>query len=196
MKKILFFVCLFTVMVFAQDADQLLKNVKERFEGIKDFSAEIRQEGSNQVFNGKLYYKQTDKFRLELKDMIIVSDGSTVWNFNKKDNRLVIDEVDNAASFPFSFEKILNEYAPKSNLSSSIDGNLRVLSFTPKPGTNLNFSSARLWINKDNLVKRISVNNGSESITLRLTEYKLNQDQPDSRFTFKAPEGSRVIDLR
>jgi outer membrane lipoprotein-sorting protein len=197
MKKIALFIFLFAAMTIAQDADKLLEKVQTRFDGIKDFSAEISQEGSNQIFNGRFYYKKTDQFRLELKDMIIVSDGSTIWNYNKKENRTLIDEVRNDASFPFSFEKILSEYPSKSNVSSSKDGNLQVLTFVPKPGSDLNFSKARLWINTENLIERISVENENQgSVTLRISGYKLNQNPSASLFVFEAPGGSRIIDLR
>jgi hypothetical protein len=33
--------------------------------------------------------------------------GSTIWNYNKKDNRVVIDEVKYSESFPFSLDKLV-----------------------------------------------------------------------------------------
>jgi chaperone LolA len=197
MLKTILMLLVMTSFLLASDAGELLKNVKERYSGIKDFSAVIKQEGKNPVFTGTLYYKQNNQFHLELRNMTIISDGSTIWNYNKKDNRVVIDDVEYTESFPFSFETLLNEYPSKSNLTSSIDGNLNVLILTPKPGSDLNFTKARIWINKDNLIERISVGRGQEGeVTIRISDYKLNQNLPQTRFTFTVPEGSNIIDLR
>jgi outer membrane lipoprotein-sorting protein len=197
MLKMIFMSIIMTSFLLAGDAGELLKNVKERYSNIKDFSADIKQEGKNPVFTGKLYYKQDNQFHIELKNMTIISDGSTIWNYNKKDKRVVIDDVEYSGSFPFSIETLLNEYPSKSNLVSSTDGNLNLLILTPKPGSDLNFTKATIWINSDNLIERISVGRGQEGeITIRISDYKINLNLPQSRFTFTAPEGSNIIDLR
>jgi outer membrane lipoprotein-sorting protein len=195
LKYLVFALLLLSINTFASDADKLLKEVKDKFNSIKDFSAQINQDGKNSVFNGTVMFKKENKFRLELKNMTIISDGTTLWNYSKKENKVVIDEV-NEESFPFSLEILLNEYPSKSNLSSSTEGKFRILELTPKPGSRLNFTRARLWINEQNLVERINVENQQSGYSFRLSGYKLNQDTPDSMFSFKAPEGSRVIDLR
>jgi chaperone LolA len=197
MKKLALMMLILSTLTFAGDANELLRKVKEKFSEIKDFSAEINQEGNNPVFTGKMFYKKDDKFRLELRNMTIVSDGITIWNYNKKDNRVVIDETKYSESFPFSLDKLLNEYPSKSNLSSTTEGNFNILTLTPKPGSDLNFTRARLWINSDNLIERVFLESGTENkMDFRISGYKLNQALPDSRFTFNPPEGSRIIDLR
>jgi outer membrane lipoprotein-sorting protein len=106
----------------------------------------------------------------------------------------LIDDV-TEENFPFSFEKILNEYPSKSNLSSVSEGNQNILILTPKQGSGLNFRNARLWINKDNLVERILIEQDN-TFDIYITDYRINQNIPESRFNFDVPEGTSVIDLR
>jgi outer membrane lipoprotein-sorting protein len=193
------FFLVFTISVFAvtADPDELLKSIRTKFDSINDFSAQIKQSGNNPVFSGRIFFRKGNQFRLELRNMTIVSDGSTIWNYNKKENKVVIDELDNSGKLPFSLESILNEYPSKSTLSSSTEGRLNVLVLTPKPEAGLNFKSARLWINSEYLVEKVLIKNSNSSdFELNISEYKLNQDISDSRFRFDIPEGSRVIDLR
>jgi outer membrane lipoprotein-sorting protein len=89
LNKIFIIIVFLSQAAFPGDPDQTLKNVKDKFSTIKDFSAELKQGGKNQVFNGTIYYKKQNKFRIELKNMSIISDGSTIWNYNKKDNKVV-----------------------------------------------------------------------------------------------------------
>jgi outer membrane lipoprotein carrier protein len=196
MKKAAIFILIFSLNLFAQDADKLLRNLQETFSAINDFTAEIKQEGDNPVFTGKLFYKKENKFRLELKNMTIVSDGETIWNYNKKDNRVVVDDVRASESVPFSFETLLNEYPSKSNLSSRKEGNRDILILTPKTSSELNFREAAISVNSENLIEKISINNGNNRIVINISGYSINKDLPDSRFNFKTPEGSKIIDLR
>jgi outer membrane lipoprotein-sorting protein len=197
MKRIAFLILILPMILIANDSDELLKRVQDRFSEIRDFSAEIKQEGNNPLFTGRLMYKKENQFRLDLKNMTIVSDGYTVWNYNKKENRVVIDDVRDSESFPFSFNTLLNDYPSRSSLSSSKEGNLNVLTLIPKRGSGLNFNRARLWINSDYLIERISLETGQEGeVNIRISDYKINQNLSESLFNFIIPEGSRIIDLR
>ena len=45
-------------------------------------------------FDGKFLFKKENQLRLELKNLIIVSDGKTNWNYNKKQNKVIITNYD------------------------------------------------------------------------------------------------------
>ncbi|RPI66444.1 MAG: outer membrane lipoprotein carrier protein LolA [Ignavibacteriales bacterium] len=185
-----------SINIIAGDEEELLRNVKEKFNSIDDFSANVIQEGKNSFLNGKIYYKKENKFYLDLKNMTIVSDGITIWNHNKKENKVVVNDLGSEENSIFSFNTLLGEYPSKSNISSSKEGNFNVLILSPKEGSGLNFSEARLWINSEYLIEKVSVINENNNITFNFSGYKINQDLPDSRFTFTAPKGSSIIDLR
>ena len=191
-------VLLFPVLyVYAQgDSDKLLNSLQNKFESINDLTLDIVQKSGGQEFlSGKLSFKKENKFYLGLKNNLIVSDGSSIWNYNKRENKVIINSVDESAPTFFSFNTFVYDYPSKCNITSEQNG--EVLVFTPKPGSDLNFNKAKLWVSKENLLSKI-VLEGSPSgeIEVVFSNYKLNQNLKNSIFTFIPPEGSTVIDLR
>jgi outer membrane lipoprotein-sorting protein len=199
MFKLCVVLLFFFTTLFAQDkAGVLLKAVQDKFETIEDLSANIRQStGGKESLSGKIFYKEENKFYLELKNLNIVSNGSTVWNFNKKENKVIINEFDDSDPSALSLSEIINEYPEESNLTYQSANGKDILVVVPKPGSDLNFERAKLWISKDNLIEKISIERTSSGdIVVELSNYKLNQNLSDTKFTFIPPEGSTVIDLR
>ena len=188
------------VTLYSQEdkATKLLKAVQDKYKTIKDLSADIKQTTAGRTsFSGKIYYKDENKFYLDLKNLNIVSNGTTVWNFNRKENKVIINNFDESDPSALSLNEIINEYPKDSKISYESSNGKDILVVTPKPDSDLNFEQAKLWINKDNLVEKILIERAaSGEIYIELSNYKLNQDLPDTKFTFNPPEGSTVIDLR
>ena len=200
MIKLCLILLLSAVTLYSQEdkAAKLLKAVQDKFNKIEDLSADIKQSiDGRKSLSGKIYYKDGNKFFLDLTNLNIISNGTTVWNFNKKENKVIINEYDESDPSALSLNEIINEYPEESNITYQSANGKEILIVTPKPDSNLNFERAKLWINKDNLVEKISIErSGSGEAVIELSNYKLNQDLPDTRFTFTPPEGSTVIDLR
>jgi outer membrane lipoprotein-sorting protein len=179
-------------------AVELLRAVQDKFNKIEDLSADIKQttDGRKSI-SGKIFYKAGNKFYLDLTNLNIISNGSTVWNFNKKENKVIINEYDESDPSALSLNEIINEYPEESNVTYESSNGKDILVVTPKPDSDLNFEKAKLWINKDKLVEKITIERAaSGEIFIELSNYRLNQDLSDTRFTFTPPEGSTVIDLR
>jgi outer membrane lipoprotein-sorting protein len=198
MKKTLcFLICMLFVSVSLQaqnNADELLKAVQEKFKSVNDLSADVQYNTQKKGGSkGKVFFKKDDKIRLELQNMTLVSDGSTTWNHSKKDNKVIINSHDETSHSALSFDELLHKYPDQSDVT--VSGN--VLTLTPKKNSELNFSSVKLWVNKENLINKIEVQQaGGGKIEIELSNYKVNQNLPDSQFTLSPPEGSQVIDLR
>ena len=196
-KIISLLITLFSVNAFSGDADQLLKNVRDKYNKLNDFSAGIMQEGKNPALKGIVYYKKENKFYFDLNNMAIISDGETVWNHNKKANKVIINDAVSDENSIFSFKTLLEVYPSKCSVSTASDGNLNILILSPNAGSGFNFKEARLWVNQENLVEKVAVTMlSSDSFEFRFSNYKLNRGIPDSRFVFKIPKGSSIIDLR
>jgi len=181
----------------AQDnSKQLLKSLQNKFETIKDLTADILQKsGGKDILSGKLSYKKENKFHFDLKNNLIVSDGLTIWNYNKKDKKLIINNIDETDPSLFSFKSIIYDYPSQCTISSEKEG--EVLVFVPKENSELNFSKAKLWINRDNLIDTIIIiNKEAVDIEINFINYTLNQNLTDTKFKFTPPEGSAIIDLR
>ncbi len=182
---------------FGQDStNNLLKSVQSKYNSIKSFTVNFtKSSGSKEDFSGKLFLKKENKLRIELKNNTIITDGETFWNYNKKENKVIINNYDESEPSELSLNSFINNYPAKSNVSSGEEGNLNTLTLIPKT-SDLNFSSAKLYINKDNLVEKVVVKSTSGNSTISLSGYKLNEDIPDSEFIFSPPKGMKVIDLR
>ena len=202
MKKIFYLSTLILILftcIFAQNnSNKLLENIQDKYNSISSFTADFSQYfGNNKRNSGKFFFKKNNNIRLDTKSSTIVSNGSTNWNYNKKQNKVIISNYDDSDASMFSFDKIINDFPAKSIVNQSNENGNKVLIITPKNGSDLNFNQAKLWINNDNLIKKIEIKEKNNSLmTIDLSNYMLNQDLADSQFSFSPPEGTKVIDLR
>ena len=199
MKKIFPVVIILLVFpfVFAQNGNLLLKRIQDKYSSILSFSADFTQYSQNsKKLTGKLFYKKENNLRIETGSSTIVSNGSTNWNYNRKQNKVIITSYDDSDPSMFSFNKIIFDFPSGSKVETDGNDN-NVLILTPDENSDLNFAQVKLWINNDDLVKKIEITGKDNSqITIELSNYKMNQNLSDSQFSFTPPEGSRVIDLR
>jgi len=196
MYKFLIFLFLITTTFAGDKEEKLLRALQNKFETINELIVDIVQKsGGKEILSGKLSYKKENRFHLELKNNLIVSDGSTIWNYNKKENKVIINNVDESDPSYFSFKSIVYDYPSQCYLTSEQNGEVLVL--TPKENSDLNFTKAKLRINKENLVSKIVLEGaGTGDVEVVFSNYKLNQNLSDSKFKFTPPEGSTIIDLR
>ncbi len=201
MKKIFLpavIILLLSVINFAQDNNSnLLKSLQDKFNSVDDFKVNFKQVSNNQSkISGILYYKKENNIRVELNNSIIVINGSTSWNYNKKQNKVIISDYDETDPSVFSLNKILFDYPEKSKVKEDTENGERTLKLTPN-NQELNFKSVKLWVNNKNLVEKIFILNQNDApVEIQLSGYKLNTGLSNSKFNFTAPEGSKIIDLR
>ena len=183
--------------VFGQTVNnELLKSVQSKYNSINTLTVNFaKSSGSKEDFSGKLYLKKENKLRIELKNNTIISDGETFWNYNKKENKVIINNYDSEEPTELSLNNFIQVYPSKSNVTSGEEGNYKTLTLEPKT-SDLNFNQAKLYINNDNLVEKVQIDSNSGESTITLSGYKLNQDIPDSEFTYSPAKGIKVIDLR
>ena len=64
--------------------EKLLGGLQDKFNKITNLSAEFNQTTNGKAaMNGKFFFKKEDKFRIELKNSTLVSDGITNWSYNQ-----------------------------------------------------------------------------------------------------------------
>jgi outer membrane lipoprotein carrier protein len=201
MKKI-FYLNLLVLLCFASviaqnSGNELLKRVQDKYKSISSFSTDFTQYYANgKKISGKFYYKKNNNIRFETKNSTIVSNGSINWNYIKNQNKVIISKYDDSDVSMFSFNKIISGFSAKSNVQTTEKGS-NVLVIIPKEDSDLNFNQVKLWINDNDLVKKIEIKEMNNSVlNIELSDYKLNQNLSDSQFSFTPPEGSKVIDLR
>jgi len=201
MKRV--FPVVFTILISftfaaAQEGNSLLKKVQDRYSSISSFTANFTQYSiNNNKVTGKFYYKKEDNVKIETGTSTIVSNGSTNWNYNRKQNKVIITNYDDSDASMFSFNKMIFDFPSQSKVEQKKENDNNILILTPDETSDLNFAQAELWISNNDLITKIEITgNNNTHITIELSDYKLNQNLTDSQFSFTPPEGSRVIDLR
>jgi outer membrane lipoprotein-sorting protein len=196
--KTIIFISVLAFSVLAQDKGKdFLDAVQKKYMSINNFSADLKNTYDKTIVVGKVYYAKGNKFKLEFKNSNVFSDGKTIWNYNKSQKKVVIDNVSNSEPSYFSITQFLYDYPSKSSISLDKEDNHNILVLIPLKDSNLNFKKAKIWVKEDSLIERVLVENVSGgSVTLQFSNYKLNQNLPGTMFIFSLPEGTNVIDLR
>lgn len=198
-KKIVLIISILviTTSLNAQNnGEAYLKSLQDKFNTIQDFTANVNQSiDGKSVLSGKIFFKKENNFRIEFGNSTIVSDGITSWNFNKKENKVIITDYEEDGSL-FSINFLIYQFPSQCTLAGESDGNLRKLTLTPKSRTS-NLGEVILWINNNDLIEKLQTNDlASGVVELSFSNIKINQNLPLSNFQFTAPQGSRIIDLR
>lgn len=198
MKIILSLIFLFySTISFSQSAESVLKSLQNKFDSIIDLTADVTQiSNGKSTLSGKLYFKKENSLRLELNNQTIVADGKTSWNYSKKDKKVIISDYDENGAGLLSINYLVYEYPKECELSLSSEGSKTVLILKPKSKRS-NLGEVQLVINSDNLIdKAIVKNQAAGNMEVKFFNYKLNNNLSESYFTFSAPEGTAVVDLR
>jgi chaperone LolA len=198
MKTILSLIILFySTVSFAQSAESVLKSLQNKFDSITDLSADVTQKSNGKSsLSGKLFFKKDNNLRLELGNQTIIADGTTSWNYNKKDKKVIISNYDENGAGLLSINYLVYDYPKDCDLSLSSEGSKTVLILKPKSKKN-SLGEVKLVISKDNLIEKTFITNQSAgTMEVNFSNYKLNQNLSDSKFTFTAPEGTTVVDVR
>ena len=196
------FLLIIPISFYGQTANDAIKKVQEKFNEIDylkaDFSQTIQSVKSSDSFNfeGKFYYKKEDSFRIELPNRTIVSDGKSVWNFDEKQNKVVISdaEFDEAS---FSLKKIIFTYPQKCDLTlmKSEINSLYIKAVPTDLG--LSFKEAYLSINNKFLLNKVEiVDFNNMKFTFELFNIKLSKNLNNDLFQFQSSSEVEIIDLR
>jgi len=198
MKIILSFILFFfTSITFAQNAETVLKSLQTKFDSIADLTADVSQKINGKTnLSGKMFFKKENNLKIQFANQILVTDGKTSWNYNKKTKKLIISNYDEESSGMLSINYLVYQYPSECNLDLSTQGGEQILILKPKSKRN-KFGEVKLYITKDNLIDKAIVSNQvTGAMEVSFSNYELNQKLSDSEFSFTPPEGTTVVDLR
>ncbi len=188
----------FTATTFSQnDADKVLNDLQTKYDTIKDLSVEFTQSGNGKnKLAGMLILKKENKLRIDTRNLIIVTDGTTSWSYNKKQNKVIISKYDENDPGVFSINELVYKLPADSEIKLTIENGQNVLTLTPN-SYEYNFNSVKLYLSEDNLISKIVLNDVAiGKVEAKFSNYQLNQNLKDSEFLFNPPEGTKIIDLR
>lgn len=193
MKKL--FIILLLLIINSFSFASGLKGIQDKFSSLKDFTVNVSQTGGVNL-KGKLSFKKENKMRLELNDILLISDGTTNWNYNSKQNKVLITEADESETGLLSLNAMIFDYPELCNVTEKQSGEKNIIILIPKK-SNLSFKEITITANKESLIEKVEIvdSNGGKS-TITFSNYKIDQNLSDSLFTYKPAEGTSVIDLR
>ncbi len=194
---------LFTLLS-AQSAQEVLNRMKAKYDAtgaIKaTFSQTMSQGAKSRSMTGTITM-QKSKYRVETTDQTLVTDGKTTWAYSRQQKRVLIDHYqadENAFSPDMFFMKQSNRFNVQKLADQKVNGtDCFQMKFTPKSGDAV-MKETLIWIRKsDNMPIRLSLLDQNNTRTLiTLDNVQKNPAINAATFSFSAPKGVQVVDLR
>jgi outer membrane lipoprotein-sorting protein len=197
-KKFIAIIIVITATTYSQsDAEKVLRDLQLKFDTIKDLSVEFTQLANGKTkLAGMLFIKKENKLRIDTQNLFIVSDGTTSWTYNKKENKVIISRYDEDEPGVFSINKLVYDLPAESEIELSINDGQKVLKLIPN-SYEYSFDNVKLWLTENNLINKVELNDATMGkVEVKFSDYLLNQNLRDTDFSFTPPEGSRIIDIR
>lgn len=198
MKKFIILFILVVTNVFSQGKDvPLLKAMQNKFSALNDFSVEFSQEANGKILmSGKLSFKKENMLWLEMKNLLIVSDGVTNWNYSKKEKKVIISDYNADDASLFSPRKFVFDYPNQCKVNEVKDSNRTYLLLIPGSSSG-DFKQAKVFTTTDQLLQKVIVTgNDGRIITFNFFNFRGNQNFTKEKFSFQIPQGTKIIDLR
>jgi outer membrane lipoprotein carrier protein len=194
--------------LFAADSPKgIIERVQKKYAEINDailhFSQKVEFSLSKAEYSsgGTLYMKKTNHYRIVTDDRTFVTDGKTVWSYSPANKQVLIDTFkDDPRSF--SPERFLlsvpNDFYPAILGREKFQGKTVVLLKLSPKDDNATMRSLKLWVDdEDWLLWKAEIVDMNDNVTLySVSDIRLNTGVSDSTFSFVAPPGVEVVDLR
>jgi chaperone LolA len=203
-----FIVVLFSLTAQAgEDTKKILSNLQKKYESLQDVTIHFKQQvvfgvtQNEQNFKGTLVVKKGNKYRIELENQTIVTDGKSVWSYSAANNQVLIDKYKEDPK-SISPDKVLVN-VPDRYTTTFItkekkgDTELSVLKLVPKDKSS-NVQWMKIWADTDDwIMKKVQLQDVSDNLTTyTIEEIKYNTGVSDAQFQLETPKGAQVIDLR
>ena len=188
-------------------AGEVLAQMRRTYDEMRDadltFLQVVRFQRTNveQSSSGRLLLKKGNRYRLELNEQTVVTNGTVVWSYSPSTGQVVIDEfaMDERTLSP---EKILTG-APEDFVAAHLGKEVlagrdySVIKLIPRNPDSF-IASLKLWVDTSTwLIKKAEVHDvGGRSTSYEIEVLKTNIGLDDEVFTYKIPEGAEVVDLR
>ena len=192
---------LIPVFIYPQNAQDILKGLQNKYKQIKSFTADFEQATNAGIdkkefkSSGRISFKKENKFRIELKDQTLVTDGKTVWNHNKKMKKVIITNYDSEPTV-LSLDKFILEYPGECKVSFAGRGEGKVLFLQPVKN-NSPFREIKIYPDESSILSRIEFTDANGNyFSFRFSNVKLDENISDKEFNYLVPKGIRAVDLR
>ena len=201
MKKLnILFLFLIPALIYSQSAKETLLSFQNKYKTVKSFTADFAQETKSNLNkdtyknSGKIYFEKINKFRIEFQGQLLITDGTSVWNYNKKQNKVVITNYNSEPSV-FSLDKYILDY-PKDCEATYFNQAQKILLLKPKK-KGMDFKDIKIYTSNSQIMSRIEFTDANGNYySFEFSNVKLNEKINGQQFTFITPKGVRSVDLR
>lgn len=177
---------------------QQLEELQKRFNALNKFSVKFTQiiDGKKGL-TGTFYHKKQNNLRLEMRNVVVVSDGESVWSYNKSLKKITITWLEGTPLESFDLTAFVNEFPKNADAEEVTVNGKRGIRLKAKKKTN-DVSEALMILNDDGLISELTVTSRDKSVMkVNFTSYNLNSSSiSDVLFTMEQPEGVETVDLR
>ncbi|HEX7344882.1 MAG TPA: outer-membrane lipoprotein carrier protein LolA [bacterium] len=190
----------------ASSGEEIIKKVQAKIQSIPAltlrFSAQIQMEGDLIEEEGRIYFAQGGRFRMESSGQLLICDGKTLWAYAPADSQVVVFAAEAGGASFFTPQQLLFDYPDKYEVKSVENvqhGGLPcyLLTMIPREVTDP-VASLKVWVDrKEYLTRRIEIEELTESKAgFSFEDIEIRQNLPDSTFQFAPPPSVEVIDMR
>jgi chaperone LolA len=210
-RLLLFFLSIFLAGAFWPKAyplrvEDLVDQLDEKYSSFEDIKMEFTQSISSNVFEskrhfqGQIYVKNPDKFRIETPQQTIVANGEYIWVYSEENKQVTKNRYDPSSGILLPY-RYLNSFKDDYKARTDKEELVRKrwchkLILTPKDENSF-VTKMIIWVDKETL------------LTLKLEYWDLNDNEvafffkniridskiDDSEFIFKIPPGIELLDL-
>ena len=190
----------------AETGQEIIKKVQAKIQSIQAltlrFSAQIPLEDKVLAEEGRIYFAQGGRFRMESAGQILVCDGTTLWAYSPADSQVVIFTAGAGGTPFFTPQQLLFEYPERYEVKSVEKVQYagmpcHLLTMTPRDITDP-MDHMKVWVDRrDSLTRRLEIEDmtGARSI-FAFENIEIRQNLPDSTFQITLPPAVKVIDMR
>lgn len=187
-----------------KNAEQIIaKAAKKMNDGAVSFTVTMVNKDENKKekerIKAEVLYKN-GKYRATLANNVLMSDGTTGWNWNKQDNEVIVNKMTDSEDNLMNPGAILANYKKSFRakfIRKEADGTA-VIDLTPKQTKS--YHKIRILVNADTgVLKKLEMHYyDSSSDEFVVSNFKSGVKSSDSDFTFQPSEhpGVEVIDMR
>lgn len=191
----------------ADSAKDIIERVQKKYAEINDailhFSQKVEFSLSKAEYSssGTLYMKKTNHYRIVTDDRTFVTDGKTVWSYSPANKQVLIDTFKEDPR-SFSPERFLfsvpNDFYSAILAREKFQGKRVVLLKLSPKDDSATMKSLKLWVDdEDWLLWKAEIVDMNDNVTsYSVSDIRLNTGISDSTFSFVAPPGVEVVDLR
>jgi chaperone LolA len=175
--------------------------LKKTYGGISTLDAGFQQKifisniKKTREFNGEFFYKRGKGFLWRYtkpKIRYFLYDGQYVWQ-DEEDKTIRISKEKLGGAFFDLVEDVAKLDDLFTLKQESVSGDMTVLDLVPKKEGNI--TEAKVWIDKQNLVRKIETKEFTGNInTIEFSAIKVNQPVSDGKFIYKPDNKKEIIE--